>query len=125
MTNLKKKQTGITFISFMLILGLIAFFTLLGFKVGPIYLNHSKVTDAMTAVENTKDLVRTGKHEVKMMLSKRLDVNYADIDVDDFKIVKRVNYIKVELEYEKVEKIIGNLSVLVEFHESFEIDGDA
>ena len=125
MTRSEKKQKGMTFISFMIILGLISFFTLLGFKIGPIYLNHNKVVDAMTAVENTKDIIRTGRYEVKTMLSKRLNMNYADVDVDDFKIIKRVNYISVDLEYEKIEKIIGNLSVLVKFHESFEVDGDS
>lgn len=124
MVRLEKKQRGLTFISFMIILAVIALFVLVGLKVGPIYLNHSKVMDAMTAVENTKDVVRSGRNDVKVMLAKRLNMNYADINLDDFKIIKRVNYLKVELEYEKVEKILGNLSVLVEFQESFEIDED-
>ena len=124
MVRLEKKQRGITFISFMILLAVIAFFVLIGLKIGPIYLNHSKVMDAMTEVENTKDVIRSGRNDVRVMLSKRLNMNYADINLDNFKIIKRVNYLKVELEYEKVEMILGNLSVLVEFQESFEIDED-
>ena len=86
--RLEKKQRGITFISFMVILGLIAFFVLIGLKVGPIYLNHSKVMDAMTEVENTKDVIRSGRRDVRVMLSKRLNMNYADIDVDSMKKLK-------------------------------------
>jgi hypothetical protein len=121
MIGLEKKQKGITFISFMFILGLIAFFALLGFKVGPIYLNHSKVMDAMMAVKETDGIERTSRRDVKLSLSKRLDMNYADVDIENFKVIKRVNFVSVDLNYKKVEKIIGNLSVVAEFHESFEV----
>ncbi|MEE9339719.1 MAG: DUF4845 domain-containing protein [Methylococcaceae bacterium] len=121
MTYSTTKQKGLTFISIMLILGLIAFFTLLAFKIGPIYLNHNKITTAITDVKNLSNVENMSKHEVRMSLAKRLNMNYADkIKVDDFDIIKRVNYISVELNYERVEKILGNLSVLVEFNESFE-----
>ena len=105
----------------MLILGLIAFFTLLAFKIGPLYLNHNKITTAITDVKNMSNVENLSKHEVRMSLAKRLNMNYVDkIKIDDFDITKRVNYISVELNYERVEKILGNLSVLVEFNESFE-----
>lgn len=46
-----KHQQGLTFISLVFFLGLIAFFVLLGLKIGPIYLDHSKVTNALAEVE--------------------------------------------------------------------------
>jgi hypothetical protein len=121
MTYSTTKQKGLTFITMMLILGLIAFFTLLAFKIGPLYLNHNKIATAITDVKNISNVENLSKHEVRMSLAKRLNMNYVDkIKIDDFDITKRVNYISVELNYERVEKILGNLSVLVEFNESFE-----
>jgi hypothetical protein len=121
MTYSTTKQKGLTFITMMLILGLIAFFTLLAFKIGPLYLNHNKIATAITDVKNISNVENLSKHEVRMSLAKRLNMNYVDkIKIDDFDITKRVNYISVELNYERVEKILGNLSVLVEFNESVE-----
>ncbi len=121
MTYSITKQKGLTFISIMLILGILAFFTLLAFKIGPIYLNHNKITTAITDVKNLSNVENMSKHKVRMSLAKRLNMNYVDkISINDFDIIKRVNYISVELNYERVEKILGNLSVLVEFNESFE-----
>ena len=120
-----KKQRGLTFISLLLILGLIAFFTLLVLKIGPIYLEHSKVTNALSALENTTDVQTKDKYEILSILEKRFDLNYIDvITKDDVKVTKSGNYLKVEIKYEVVKKIFGNLSVLVEFDDSFEL-GDS
>lgn len=116
------KERGITLISLALILLFIAFFTLLVLKISPIYLNHSKVVNALAALEETTNIQHKSKHEVKVMLDKRFNLNYVDhVDNNDIKIVKGDGYLKVDVEYEVVETIMGNLSVLVEFHEFFEI----
>lgn len=125
MNFLVKKQSGLTFITIMIILGLISFFVLLAFKIGPVYLNHSKVVNALAAIEKMDDIERMSKHEVRISLAKRLNMNYVDkVVIDDFDIIKRPNFLSVALEYERVEKILGNLSVLVEFTESFEVGED-
>jgi adenine-specific DNA methylase len=108
-------------ISLALILGLIAFFVLLGLKVVPIYIDHSKVVNALAAVEETTDIETKSKREVINSLKKRLGFNYVyHIEDDDISIVKQGNYLKVDIDYERVEALVGNLSVLVEFHEGFE-----
>ncbi|MCK5831284.1 MAG: DUF4845 domain-containing protein [Methylococcales bacterium] len=118
----EKKQSGLTFITMMIILGLIAFFVLLAFKIGPIYINHSKVVNALAAIEKMEDIESMRKSEVRISLAKRLNMNYVDkVIIDDFDIIKRPNFLSVTLEYERVETILGNLSVLVEFNESFEV----
>ena len=43
MHAIAKKQSGMTFIGWLIVLGLIAFFTLITLKVGPIYLADYKV----------------------------------------------------------------------------------
>ncbi len=116
------KQQGLTFISIVFILGLIAFFTLLVLKIAPIYINNSKVVNALAAVKNTTDLTTKTKQEIKSSLEKRFDMNYVDhVAPEDIKIVAQPGYVSVNVDYERVEKIFGNLSVLVEFHEGFEV----
>ncbi len=121
MKQLPNRQRGLTMISIALILALIAFFTLLILKIGPIYLNHSKVVNALEALRETPGIETKSKFEVETLLFRRFDLNYVDhVDYQDVKIVKHPNYIKVEVEYERVEPLIGNLSALAEFHEVIE-----
>jgi len=116
-----KKQRGLTFLSIAFILGLIAFFTLLILKIAPIYINHSRVVNALKAVENTTDIVTKTKAEIKTSLEKRFDLNYVEhVTNDDIKIVAQPGYVRVDIDYERIEPIFGNLSVLVQFHEGFE-----
>lgn len=123
-TSLKKQQ-GLTLISIAFILLLIGFFTLLILKIAPIYMDHSKVVNALAAVENTVDIEHKSKQEIRSMIEKRFNFNYVDnISADDAKISKHGEYVKVELDYEVVEKIAGNLSVLVEFSEMFEVGAE-
>lgn len=125
MTFSSKKQQGITFITLLFILGLIAFFVLLALKITPIYMNHSKVVNALAAVENMDNVELLSKHEIQTSLSKRFNMNYVvGVERDNITITKRSNYVKVEIEYEKVEKIVGNLSVLSEFYDFFEAGED-
>ncbi|ANE54942.1 MULTISPECIES: DUF4845 domain-containing protein [Methylomonas] len=121
MRALPRKQQGLTFLSIAFILALIGFFTLLILKIAPIYINHSRVVNAVKAVENTTDIVTKSKSEIKTSLEKRFDMNYVEhVKPEDVTIVAQPGYVRVEVDYERVERIFGNLSVLVEFHEGFE-----
>jgi len=116
-----KNQRGLTFLSILFILGLLAFFVLLTLKIAPIYMNHSKVVNALSAVESTPDVETLSKRDILVSLNKRFGMNYVEnVDKNDIEIIKQGDYVRVEIVYERVEKIIGNLSVLVQFDESFE-----
>ncbi len=121
MTFSSKDQRGITLITLVFILAILGFFVLLTLKIAPIYLNHNKVVNSLAAVENMADVETFSKQEIITSLNKRFSMNYVTkVDNQDITIFKQGNYIKVEIVYERVEKILGNLSVLVEFYESFE-----
>ena len=117
-----KRQQGLTFISLVFVLGLIAFFVLLGLKIGPIYLDHSKVVSALAEIEKTPDIEEQSEAQIRDSLSKRFNINYVyDVTQDDITVTKQGNYLKVAIEYEVVRKIAGNLSVLVEFNDVIEV----
>lgn len=86
-------------------------------------MNHSKVVNALAALEEMPNIKEMSKREVEDSLSKRFNMNYVEKVVlgEDVVITKRPGYLKVETEYERVEKIAGNLSVLVEFYEILEV----
>lgn len=122
MNTSTRHQQGYTLISLIFILGLVGFFALLLMKIGPIYLDHSKVVSGLTAIEEMKDIEGLGEADIRASLDKRFNMNYvSDVKAQDMKIIKRGNYLKVESNYEVVQKIVGNLSVLVEFHDVIEV----
>jgi Tfp pilus assembly protein PilE len=117
-----KHQQGLTFISLVFVLALIAFFVLLALKIGPIYLNHSKIVSALAEIEKTPDIEEQSEAEIRGSLNKRFDINYVDdVTQDDIKVTRQNDYLKVAIEYEVVTKIAGNLSVLVEFNDVIEV----
>lgn len=119
-----RKQRGLTLISIGFILGLIGFFVLLFLKIAPLYFNNSKVRNAVEGVKNTTDIVSKNRQEIMTSLRKRFDMNYVDhVNNEDITIVAQPGYVKLDVTYERVEPIFGNLSVLVEFHEGFEVGG--
>ena len=122
MRRYRKGEQGLTFISLVIILMIFGFFTLLVLKIGPIYMNHSKVLNALSSLEKTVDVEKKSKYQIRLILAKRFNINYVDhIDIDDIAISKAGGYLKVKLNYEVVEPIVGNLSVLVEFDDVIEV----
>ena len=117
-----KHQQGLTFISLVFVLGLIAFFILLGLKIGPIYLDHSKVVSALAEIEKTQGIGELSQAEIRNSLNKRFNINYVyDVTQEDITVTKYGNYLKVVIKYEVIRKIAGNLSVLVEFNDVIEV----
>ncbi len=121
MLALPGKQRGLTFISLIILLGVIGFFVMLILKIGPIYMNHAKVVNALDALEQTDNLTSMNQREILTNLDKRFNMNYVeDVSREDITVASQPGYVRVNIDYDRIEPIIGNLSVLVEFHEGFE-----
>ncbi|MDO9103642.1 MAG: DUF4845 domain-containing protein [Methylovulum sp.] len=117
-----RRQQGLTLLSLLFGLGLLAFFVLLILKIGPIYLDHSKVINALAALEKTTDVETMTEPEIRGILDKRFNMNYvSDVTRDDIKITQSGNYLKVVIAYDVIKPIFGNLSVLVEFNDEIEV----
>lgn len=122
MRNTHKKQQGLTLISFIFLMGFIGFFVLLTLKVGPIYLDHSKVIHSLESLKNRADIEKNTKREIWTLLNKQLDMNYiTHVKKKNVKITTRSNYLKVQIIYYVKQPLIGNLSVWVDFDNSIEV----
>ncbi len=117
-----QRQQGLTLISLVFVLGLIGFFVLLTLKIVPIYLDHGKVESALAALKEMPDIQTLSEPEIRESLTKRFNINYVyDVTKDEIKVIKHGDYLKVDIEYETVVKLVANLSILAEFHDSFEV----
>lgn len=122
MKRYRSNQTGLTFLSVLIILGLIAFFTLLILKIGPIYLDHYKVKTVLESLENEPNLASQNTRKVRSLLMRRFDINMVEhVEKEDIAIKKRDGVLTVEIDYEVIEPIIGNIDVLVYFDDKIEV----
>lgn len=122
MKRYRSNQTGLTFLSVLVILGLIAFFTLLILKIGPIYLDHYKVKTVLASLESEPNLASESTRKVRSLLMRRFDINMVEhVKKKDIAIKKRDGVLTVEIDYEVIEPIIGNIDVLVYFDDRIEV----
>jgi predicted membrane protein len=117
------RQRGMTFIGWMIILGLIAFFTLLGLKIIPIYLENYKMKSILESLKEEPLITQKTPREIMKLLRRRFNINYVDTyRADDIvKIKKEGGKVSVEIIYEHRANVLGNLDVVASFHDGIEI----
>lgn len=116
------KQSGLTFISILVILAVLAFFVLLILKIAPIYMENMKVKDTIASLEEEDNLLRKNRAQLFDLVEKRLDINMVNaVTREDITIVKRPGYVSIEIDYEVTENIFANLDVLVYFNDAVEM----
>ena len=119
--QLKNKQKGLTGISIMVIVAVIAFAAVIFLKVMPVYFDAFKVGDVVSAMKDERGLGDKSNNEITSMILKRLDVNMVtDVNKDHVFIEKTKNDIFIEVEYEVRKKMFGNLDVIISFKKSVE-----
>ncbi len=123
MKSYRSRERGLTLISVVIIMLLIAFFTTLILKIGPIYINHGRVLSTLDAIKHDPEIMQQSREGVYDSIQKRFDINYVEnVERDNITIIKRGDfYLKVEIEYEQIEPVFGNLSVLAEFDDIIEL----
>ena len=120
--QLKNKQKGLTGISIMAILVVIAFGALLFLKIMPIYFDSFKVNDVVSSLKEERSLGDKSSKEIATMILKRLDVNaVTDVTGEHIFIEKSKNMIFVDIEYEVRKPIAGNLDIIISFKKSVEV----
>lgn len=119
--QLKNKQKGMTGISIMALLILIAFVVLTLLKIMPIYFDSFKVGDVISSLKEERGLGEKSNSEITKMILKRLDVNMvSDVTKDNVFIEKSKNQVLIDVEYEVRKPMFGNLDIIISFKKSAE-----
>lgn len=122
--NTSRQQRGLTFLSLLLVIALIAFFALVIMKVGPLYIENASVK---ASVENLVGLPGIGK-EGQLAMRRRIQ-NQLDVDdvksfhSKDAKIVKskESQVWLVTAEYEARTILFKNVGVFISFSKTVEV----
>jgi len=113
-----RKQKGLTFIGFLLVLIMVLVFVFLGMRIAPIYLEYYSVVSAMNGVAAERGSAQYSPYDIKAKVLNRLYVSYTDGNVheENIRIVRRQG-VQLRITYEVRKPIIGNLDVIASFDE--------
>ncbi|MCI0399928.1 MAG: DUF4845 domain-containing protein [Gammaproteobacteria bacterium] len=126
--KLAKKQEGVTALGWLIILGLIAFFSLVTLKVFPLYYESLRVTAGMRAVAERPDIATLTTKEIENYLTRNLEVS----DVKQFNERNIRNYLtittikdtkrrKMTMKYESRNDLFWNLAIVLKFDKTIDL----
>jgi hypothetical protein len=111
-----------TAIGWLLVLGLIAFFTLVTLRLVPMYLEYAKVVSTLESLPNEPGISKMSKSEIVKIITKRFDVNDVDsVDPRNVVITKERGILKVGFAYERRAHLVGNVDVVAVFDKHVEV----
>ncbi len=110
------RQQGLSLLGFMGILVLVLFFTYIGIKLVPIYLNHMSVVSEMKAVANEPGAANQPAQTTRRQLLTRWDISFVDhVGAENVRI-ERSDGVNLVVRYDVETHLIGNIDAVVRFH---------
>ncbi|MDF9391599.1 MULTISPECIES: DUF4845 domain-containing protein [Methylococcus] len=123
MGGMLRHQHGLTFIGFVLLMAVAGFFLLLLFRLGPVYLNHYKVSSSLESLKSDQQLPEKTREDILKTLEKRWDINMVDsVTTKDVKITRSDGSLRVQVAYDVVRPIVGNVAALIHFDDQIEVE---
>jgi len=114
-----KKQSGMTMMSWLIVLAVVVFFMLIGIKMVPTYLENYSIRQILTGMESDRAVRKMAPTEMKQSFLKRLKINGVyTFDPDAITIKKEKTGTSFSVNYEVRKPVAGNVSVMMEFSES-------
>lgn len=118
-----QSQKGMSVLSWLMVLALVAFFASAAFKVIPHYLDYMSLEKMIMAVETDKASQITTVGDFYSHMSKGMQVNsIRDLNLEEaLKIKIENNEFHAHLKYEKREPLIKNIDLVVHFDKEFRV----
>lgn len=114
------KQKGVTAIGWLIILGLIGFFTLLTLKMAPAYMEYYKVVSSLESLEEESGMQTPA--DIRRLLNRRFNISYVEtINEHDVKITRHGSIYKVTAKYDSRVHLFGNVYVVMAFYKQVQV----
>ena len=113
-----RRQSGLTMISWMFVIGFLAIQFVMALRIGPVYMNHQTLKTVMDDLKTDTAIKGKGVKNIKLILRKRLKMNSLyDLasDTKAFKFKKIKQGYAVTADYEARGPIFGNLGFVATF----------
>jgi hypothetical protein len=114
---MKRNQSGLTFIGFVIVLAVAGLFIYVGMKLVPMYTEFYSVKKALASLANEDGIANKSAGQVEEMFFKRHYMSYAlNVKHDHVKVERRETSWIVIVDYENRRPLIANLDVVGKFH---------
>ena len=114
--DLRSRQSGLSSLGWLVVLGAAAFFLLCAFRVGPIYLEEFQVKAVLDEVLTSSNAAQMSKHEMLETIRKRFEVNGIEVlPTKEIKFIESRDGVQIDCSYEKRVPLIANIDVVVHF----------
>ncbi len=117
-------QRGVTGITMMLIVALIAFFSLIAIRLFPVYLEHFKVSSHLENLVTEAGANKLTDKQIRRTLAKRFDIDDVEhVRPEDIFIEHPDrNTTIIAIEYEVRTPAFGNVDMVISFVDEVEIN---
>ena len=114
---MKRTQSGLTLIGFIVILAVVGLFAYVGMKLAPMYSEFYSVKQAMKAISAEPGIANMAPREVMNRFFNRLNISYAEsIKQENVKLERGERGWVMTVDYEVRRPLIANLDVVGKFH---------
>jgi|SRR6185312_2748514 len=119
----RKQQSGLTMITWIVLVGMIGFIGIFAFKLIPIYMDYSTINSALTSV--AKD-AKQGESpaQIKSAISNIFDVNSINtVQVDDIALKPEPDGkgLIMSLNYDARTNFFANVDLIVHFEKTYSV----
>lgn len=112
----RKHQSGLTLISFLVVLGVVGFAAFIGMKLFPMYQEYYSVKTSMKSLENEPGVADMDPSRIQDLFFRRLYINYSEnVKPKNVKFERTDGGWLMKVSYEVRRPLIGNLDVVGNF----------
>lgn len=116
-------QSGLTLLSFIIVLCVLGFFAFLTMKLFPVYNEYYAVASDLNGLAAEPDTRNMTPEQIRERLFKRFDLSYVSrVKPENVKIVKQDGY-EVTVAYEVRENLMYNLDFVAVFNKTVTVGG--
>ena len=120
------KQSGITLVSFVIVLVVVGFFFYMGMVLGPTYSEYYGVVKSMKSLASQSDAETMDKARLQINLQKYFDVGYVEsVQGKDLKLTRNKSMNEIDMNYEVRRPFIYNIDFVVKFDYSTPLGSNA
>lgn len=110
-----RNQRGLSLLGFMFILVLVLFFTYIGIKLVPVYLNHMSLMSEVRAVASQPGSANKPPNTIRRELMRRLSISYVDYVEPQHISIERGDQVRLTVKYDVQQHLIGNIDAVIRF----------
>ena len=113
---MKRKQSGLSLVGFLVVLAVVGFAAYVGMKLFPMYQEYYSVQSAMKGLANEPGVADMDPAKVQDLFFRRLYINYSEIvKPQNVKFERMEGGWKMRVNYEVRRPLVGNLDVVGKF----------